>query len=236
MLAGPFPEVDDSVLDVGGGAAPLAGALLARGFSDVTVLDISAAGLQYAQRLLGPDAMRVRWVVADVLAWRPERRYHVWHDRAVFHFLTDSKDRRLYLDTLNAAAATGAVVVIGCFAPDGPEYCSGLPVTRYRPRQLAAQLGGSWALVAHSREKHITPAGAAQPFTWAAFRHRPREHPEQPPGRSHPIALPADGDTTGGTRGQDPPARIREMNTANTDQVERRSSRNRNHAPLARRC
>jgi trans-aconitate methyltransferase len=175
----------DSVLDVGGGAAPLAGALLARGFSDVTVLDISAAGLQHARRLLGPHAPRVRWIVADVRAWRPQRRYQVWHDRAVFHFLTGRTDQRLYLDTLNAATAAGAVVVIGCFAPDGPGYCSGLPVARYGPRELAAQLGGGWALIAHACEEHITPAGAVQPFTWAAFRQQARGHHGQPPGRGH---------------------------------------------------
>jgi len=194
MLEAAGVSAGDSVLDVGGGAAPLAGALLARGFSDVTVLDISVAGLQSAQRVLGPDATRVRWVVADVLAWRPERRYQVWHDRAVFHFLTGSNDRRLYLDTLNAAAATGAVVVVGCFAPDGPEYCSGLPVARYGPRQLAAQLGGSWALVAHSREEHITPAGAAQPFTWAAFRQRPASIPNRRQAASVPLASTGSAD------------------------------------------
>lgn len=175
----------DSVLDVGGGAAPLAGALLGRGFADVTVLDVSAVGLQDARRRLGPDAPRVRWIVADVLAWRPERRYQAWHDRAVFHFLTRGQDRRLYLDTLNAATATGAVVVVGCFAPDGPGYCSGLPVACYGPRGLAAQLGGGWALIAYAREEHITPAGAVHPFTWAAFRQRAGGHHEQPPGRGH---------------------------------------------------
>jgi hypothetical protein len=149
----------------------------------VTVLDISAAGLQHARRLLGPRAPRVRWIVADVRAWRPPRRYQVWHDRAVFHFLTGRQDRRRYLDTVNATTAAGAVMVIGCFAPDGPRYCSGLPVARYGPRDLAAQLGGRWALIAHAREEHITPAGAVQPFTWAAFRQQARGHHRQPPGR-----------------------------------------------------
>jgi hypothetical protein len=197
MLEAAGVSAGDSVLDVGGGAAPLAGALLTRGFSDVTVLDISAVGMQYAQRLLGPDATRVRWLVADILAWRPERRYQVWHDRAVFHFLTSSTDRRRYLDTLNAATAIGAVVVVGCFAPDGPEYCSGLPVARYGPRALAAQLGGGWALVTHSREEHITPAGTAQPFTWTAFRRRPASIPNSRQAAAIPIALPADSDITG---------------------------------------
>ena len=106
MLQAAGVSAGDSVLDVGGGAS---GALLARGSSDVTVLDISAVGLRCARRLLGPDATRARWVVADVLAWRPQRRYQLWHDRAVFRFLTGSTDRRLYLDTLNAATATARV-------------------------------------------------------------------------------------------------------------------------------
>jgi hypothetical protein len=144
-----------------------------------------AAGLQHARRLLGPHAPRVRWIVADVRAWRPQRRYQVWHDRAVFHFLTGSEDRRRYLYTLNAATTAGAVVVIGCFAPDGPGYCSGLPVDRYGPRELAVQLGGGWVLVAHAREEHMTPAGAVQPFTWVAFRQQARGHHGQPPGRGH---------------------------------------------------
>jgi hypothetical protein len=121
------------------------------------VLDISAAGLRYAQRRLGPQAKRVRWLVADVLTWRPQRRYQVWHDRAVFHFLTASRDRLRYLYTLDSATAAGAVVVVGCFALDGPQHCSGLPVARYGPRELAAELGGGWTLAAGDREEHFTP-------------------------------------------------------------------------------
>jgi hypothetical protein len=166
----------DSVIDVGGGAAPLADALLGCGFADVTVLDISAAGMQYARRRLGPQARRVRWLVADVLTWCPQRRYRVWHDRAVFHFLTAGQDRQRYLHTLGSATAAGAVVVFGCFALDGPRQCSGLPVARYGPRELAGQLGIRWTLIAQDREEHITPAGAAQPFTWAAFRRQPGGH------------------------------------------------------------
>lgn len=166
----------DSVIDVGGGASSLAGVLLGLGFADVTVLDISATGMQYAQRRLGPQAGQVRWLRADVLAWRPQRRYQVWHDRAVFHFLTGRRDQRRYLHTLVSATAAGAVVVFGCFAPDGPQQCSGLPVARYGPRELAGQLGSEWTLIAQDREEHTTPAGAAQPFTWAAFRRQPGGH------------------------------------------------------------
>lgn len=113
---------------LGGGASPLAQTLLNRGFDNITVLDFSVAGMQYAQRRLGPRAEQVRWLTADVLTWQPERRYQAWHDRAVFHFLTTSRQRRDYTHPLNAATDPGAVAVIGCFAPDGPEQCSGLPV------------------------------------------------------------------------------------------------------------
>lgn len=168
---------DASLIDVGGGASTLVDAVLARGFSDVTVLDLSAAGLSHARSRLGPDARRVAWVVADVLTWRAGRRYQVWHDRAVFHFLTTSRGRRQYMQTLGRATTADAVAVFGCFAPEGPKRCSGLPVRGYDPPGLGRQLGSTWSLVAAETEQHVTPAGQIQPFTWAAFRRRP--------GRSH---------------------------------------------------
>jgi hypothetical protein len=170
MLDAAGVPAGDSLIDVGGGASPLAGALLGRGFRDVTVLDISATGMQYAQWRLGEKASQVRWIVADVLAWQPERRYQAWHDRAVFHFLTSSKTREQYQHTLRTATAAGAVAVFGCFAPGGPQYCSGLPVCRYAPDDLARELGSNWTLVAQAREDHPTPDAVIQPFTWAAFR------------------------------------------------------------------
>ncbi|SDD80386.1 Methyltransferase domain-containing protein [Actinokineospora iranica] len=160
----------DSVVDVGAGASTLVDALLARGHSDVTVLDISAAGLDTARRRLGPAADRVNWLVRDLLAWRPERTYRVWHDRAVFHFLTTDEARGQYLRVLRAATAPGSVAVFATFAPDGPERCSGLPVARYSAAGLAAVLDAHWLPVADGRERHRTPFGAVQPFTWAAFR------------------------------------------------------------------
>ena len=160
----------DSVIDVGGGASPLAGALLGRGFQDVTVLDVSAAAIEHARRRLGPRAGQVHWLTADIRAWRPVRCFAAWHDRAVFHFLTTEPDRQGYRRALEAATAPGAVAVVGCFAPGGPLQCSGLPVARYAPGDLAAELGPDWALVAEDREEHITPNGLTQPFTWIAMR------------------------------------------------------------------
>ena len=170
MLSSAGVSAADAVIDVGGGASPLAQALLNRGFGDITVLDFSVAGMRHAQRRLGPRAKQVRWLTADVLTWQPERRYQAWHDRAVFHFLTTSRQRREYTHTLNAATDTGAAAVIGCFAPDGPEHCSGLLVARYSPAQLADELGDQWRLIGQDRQEHITPAGLIQPFTWVALR------------------------------------------------------------------
>ena len=167
-VAGVTPAA--SVIDAGGGASTLVDALLERGFNDLTVLDVSSAGLRAAQERLGPAADHVRWVVADLLDWRAERTYQVWHDRAVLHFLTAEHARRRYLDVLHASTAAGAVAVFGTFAPQGPQQCSGLPVTRYSAGDLAVLLGDQWAPVADDREEHVTPAGAIQPFVWAAFR------------------------------------------------------------------
>jgi trans-aconitate methyltransferase len=162
----------DAIIDVGGGASPLTRALLDRGFGDLTVLDISAAGMQHARDHLGSRADQVHWLTADVRTWHPSRRYQAWHDRAAYHFLTTDEDRQQYLRTLDAATAPAAVAVFGCFAPDGPQHCSGLPVTRYSPEQLARQLGASWLLISQDREEHATPAGTIQPFTWAALRRK----------------------------------------------------------------
>jgi trans-aconitate methyltransferase len=159
-----------ALIDVGGGASPLTGALLDRGFRDLTVLDISAAGMQHARDRLGSRADQVQWLTADVLSWHPRRHYQTWHDRAAYHFLTTDKHRQQYLHTLDTATAPDAVAVFGCFAPDGPQHCSGLPVARYDAAQLARQVGAKWLLISQAREEHITPSGTIQPFTWIALR------------------------------------------------------------------
>jgi SAM-dependent methyltransferase len=161
---------EDSVIDVGGGAARLVDELVARGFCDLTVLDVSEVGLGHARARLGADAQRVAWLVADVRGWAPARTYRVWHDRAVFHFLTAEDDRRRYLHALHAATTPGAVAIFGCFALDGPSSCSGLPVARDDPAGIAERLGERWHLVADDREEHTTPSGVVQPFSWAALR------------------------------------------------------------------
>jgi trans-aconitate methyltransferase len=170
MLGAAGVSAAEAVIDVGGGASPLTGALLDRGFRDLTVLDISAAGMRQARDRLGSRAEQVQWLTTDVLSWHPQRHYQAWHDRAVYHFLTTEERRQLYLHSLDAATALGAIAVFGCFAPDGPQHCSGLPVARYSPAQLAYQVGAKWLLISQDREEHLTPAGTVQPFTWIALR------------------------------------------------------------------
>lgn len=163
-------DPEQPAIDIGAGASRLADALLARGFADLTALDVSDDGLAHTRTRLGADAGRLRCVVCDVLDWVPDRRFGLWHDRAVFHFLTDPADRRRYRELLTAALAPGALAVIGTFAADGPEYCSGLPTVRYTPAGLAAELGDGLRVVAERREEHRTPTGGVQPFTWLALR------------------------------------------------------------------
>ena len=162
-------QPDQPVVDVGGGASVLVDALLDRGFSDLSVLDISASALERSRSRLGPRADLVRWHRADVLDWRPGRRYALWHDRAVFHFLAQSAERSRYVSTMQSALLPGAHVVIGTFAPDGPEKCSGLTVRRYDAAGLSAELGDRFELLEQRREEHHTPAGAVQVFSWVAM-------------------------------------------------------------------
>ena len=157
------------VIDVGGGAASLVDQLIARGFTDLTVLDISQVALTAARARVGHQAP-VSWVHEDVLTWRPRQRFDLWHDRAVFHFLVDPADQQRYLATVRATLAPAGAVIIATFASDGPDHCSGLPVARYSAEDLTALLGNAFTVVDTSREEHTTPAGARQSFTWVAAR------------------------------------------------------------------
>jgi SAM-dependent methyltransferase len=163
---------DSAIIDIGGGASRLVDALLDDGYRDVTVLDLSAAALEMAKARLGPASAQVEWIVADVTTWRPARTYELWHDRAAFHFLTDADDRRAYLNCLRSAVAGGGQVIIGTFALDGPEKCSGLPVQRYDGTSLADELGTSFELVDTRRETHRTPWDSSQAFQFSRFRRR----------------------------------------------------------------
>jgi SAM-dependent methyltransferase len=162
---------NDAVIDIGGGASRLVDALVARGQAHVSVLDLSAAALDVARTRLG-DAASVDWIVSDVLAWQPSRRYRFWHDRAAFHFLTDPADQADYVDVLGRALEPGGTATIGTFAPDGPEKCSGLPVARHDAESLSRILGDGFALIDQRRHAHATPWGSVQNFQFSTFRQR----------------------------------------------------------------
>ena len=165
-------EESRALVDVGGGTSTLVAALLKRGWRDLTVVDIAEPALAASRERLGDQARLVDWVVADLCAWRPDRAFDVWHDRAVFHFLTGAEDRASYRRALLAGTRPGSAVIIATFAADGPEACSGLPVRRYAAGTLANELGAEVALIDDWRETHRTPAGAEQQFQWCAFRRR----------------------------------------------------------------
>lgn len=158
-----------SVIDVGAGASRLVDTLLDQGIYDITLLDASDAALAQTRRRLGTRAAIPQYLIADVAAWRPSRSFDFWHDRAVFHFLVDLRSRRAYREALLAALPPGGHAVIATFAPDGPERCSGLPVTRYSPDTLAAALAPGVRLVDSRREDHRTPRGALQRFQYSCL-------------------------------------------------------------------
>lgn len=158
------------IIDIGAGRAHLADALVASGRDEITVLDISAAALAGVRARLGAGDGRVQYVCADICDWAPDRRYGAWHDRAVFHFLTDPADQTRYAATAARAVAPGGVVILAAFAPDGPERCSGLPVARADAADLAGHFTDGFAPVARELELHRTPTGAEQPFVWVVLR------------------------------------------------------------------
>jgi len=158
-----------AVIDVGGGASSLVDHLVEQGFTDLSVLDISETALDVARYRLGSSAP-VSWLHEDLLSWKPLRRFHLWHDRAVFHFLVGNEDRDAYLDTLRTGMAPGGALIVATFAEDGPEYCSGLPVARYSAVDLGSVFGEGFVVVKTRREVHTAPRGTTQPFTWVAAR------------------------------------------------------------------
>ncbi len=162
-------SLDAPVIDVGAGASFLVDRLLDRGFRDLTLLDVAAAPLSQVRERLGPRAQEVALVHADVTTYRPPRRFALWHDRAVFHFLTAPEDRRAYLATLGAALRPEGHVIIATFALDGPTRCSGLDVVRYDTAQLGAELGPGFRLRRAVAEEHRTPAGRVQRFQYCWF-------------------------------------------------------------------
>lgn len=176
LIESAAPDRGAAIIDVGGGASVLVDDLLTAGYARLTVLDISRAALDQARARLGARADTVTWLNDDALsAALPAAALDVWHDRAVFHFLTDAGDRRRYVEQVRHALKPGGVIVIGTFAEDGPLKCSGLDVARYSAEQLVAELGAGFTLIASRRHEHTTPWGAPQAFTFVVCRFQPAQ-------------------------------------------------------------
>jgi SAM-dependent methyltransferase len=170
LIAASRVEPDTAVVDVGGGSSRLVDHLLERGFTNVTVLDISPTALRYARDRLADRADEAIFIEGDVLEHHFDSAIGFWHDRAVFHFLTEPTDQNRYVERLNTTIAADGHVVIATFGLDGPEQCSGLPVQRYGPETLSQALGTTFEPAGFHTETHITPTGATQAFLYGHFR------------------------------------------------------------------
>lgn len=163
------------IVDIGGGASTLVDDLLDTGYTKLTVIDLAEAALEQARARLGGRAAKVTWLAGNATSpLLDPSSVSLWHDRAVFHFLTDEKERRAYVEQVARCVEHGGYVLIGTFAEDGPERCSGLPVARYSPREIASVLGADFESVSEDREVHRTPWGSEQKFSYALCR---RLHP-----------------------------------------------------------
>lgn len=170
LISAVAPDRTAAILDVGGGASTLVDGLLGAGYAEITVLDLSEAALEQARARLGVEAAGVRWIAADVrTATLPQ--VDVWHDRAVFHFLTAAADRQRYVEQVRRSVRPGGHVLVATFADDGPTRCSGLEVARYSPDALHAEFGGGFRMIRSEREEHVTPSGAVQRFIYCLCRY-----------------------------------------------------------------
>ncbi len=152
------------IIDIGGGLSPFVDQLVNLEFTNLTVLDISAFALSEGMRRI--EGNQVEWICADIRSWQPERMYGLWHDRAVFHFLTDPNDQRNYWDLVRESLVPGGLLVLGCFSENGPTECSGLSVARHSISELVEALGDGFQVIETRNDKHITPSGAIQEFAW----------------------------------------------------------------------
>jgi len=163
----------EGVIDVGGGASTLVDHLLQRGFQRLTVLDISAHALAAAQARLGKAARSVEWLEADITTFETDRSWWLWHDRAVFHFLTEASDRKSYLRALRKSLQPGGQLIIAAFAVGGPTRCSGLEIVQYDAARLQDELGADFELLETRSEAHVTPSQSTQDFNYFRLRYRP---------------------------------------------------------------
>lgn len=164
------------IIDIGGGASVLVDKLLDEGFKDLTVLDISSKAIDYAKKRLGKRAENVIWIEADITDFEPTAKYDLWHDRAVFHFLTNGEDRKKYVKCMDGAVNPGGHVIISAFAIDGPLKCSGLEIQRYSPEKMKAEIGDSFELVKSINERHVTPSNKEQKFSYFYFKKADARH------------------------------------------------------------
>lgn len=163
---------DAPIIDVGGGTSLLVDYLVREGYTNVSVLDVSAKALTTARDRLGDDASNIEWLQKDVTRFTPPHRFSLWHDRAVFHFLTDKSDRENYLKALNRALEPNGHIIIATFAIGGPEKCSGLDIVQYDAEKLMAELGTGFELVETRTETHITPTNKGQRFAYFLLNRR----------------------------------------------------------------
>lgn len=161
------------IIDVGGGSSTLVDCLLEEGYTQLAVLDLSAIALDYSRARLGARANTVEWFEADVTTFEPPHRFGLWHDRAVFHFLTEAKDRNAYVATLRRTLQPGGAVIIATFAPEGPPKCSGLEIVRYDETKIMAELGAEFRLLEVRRETHVTPRQVDQHFIYFHMQWQP---------------------------------------------------------------
>jgi SAM-dependent methyltransferase len=166
-------EKGQGIIDVGGGSSMLVDCLLDEGYEDLAVLDLSGRSLEIARARLGDRKDDVEWYESDATEFQPPRRFHLWHDRAVFHFLTDEQDRREYVNVLREALMPEGYLVMATFAIDGPKRCSGLDTVQYDEESMSLELGDEFVLMKNVDETHVTPGDIEQQFTYFLYQRKP---------------------------------------------------------------
>ena len=161
---------DDAIIDIGGGDGFLVDNLLEMGYTNITVLDISANAINKAKERLGINADKVKWIVSDITEFIPAEQYDIWHDRAVFHFLTQEKDIEYYKILVNENISDNRCLILATFAEDGPEKCSGLKVCKYSEKDMESSFSAAFKVIESFKYKHLTPFGTIQNFTFSVFR------------------------------------------------------------------
>jgi len=167
-----FSNKHSRIIDIGGGASVLIDHLLKAGYENLSVLDISCKALEHIKSRLSDQAHLIEWFDSDITEFSPPHSYDMWHDRAVFHFLTDKIARQLYVNVLKETVQSGAYVIIATFSKDGPHKCSGLEVVQYDNPSIMYELGEQFILLENQFEMHVTPSGKEQQFIYFVFQRK----------------------------------------------------------------